>query len=100
MPSNGRRIRFQVLHAILQFPVLFIQPLDFLLYFLRLQLRAAHRENSVRAENILQQEQPKSRDQKPIQVAAKKFAHLIAEACLGRGRFLRRSSLPRRLLAG
>jgi hypothetical protein len=82
IPGNsfeGRGIGLQMLDAILQLPIFFVQPLDFLLYFPRLQLRAAHRQHSVSAENILKQNQRKAHNQKPICISAQERAHLIDE---------------------
>ena len=74
------RIGLQVLDAILQLPIFFVEPLDLLLHLPRLQLRPAHRQHSVSPENILEQNQREARNQKPIRISAQEIPHLIAKA--------------------
>jgi hypothetical protein len=67
-------------YVILQLLIFFVEVVDFLLNVGGLLLRAPHRDHAVRTENILQDEQGESRNEKPRQVAAKEGAHLLGEA--------------------
>jgi len=72
-------IAFERLHAVLQFPVFLIELINFPADLVGLLLCAAHRQHPVRPENILKKQKGQPCGQKPIQVAAKKFAHLLGK---------------------
>ncbi len=77
---DGGGIALERFHAVLQFPVLVVKLIDFLADFGGFLLRAAHRQHAVSPEDILEQQKCKSGGQKPIEIAVKKFAHLLDES--------------------
>jgi hypothetical protein len=85
---DGGGIALERLHAVLQFSVFLVELVDFLADLLGLLLRAAHRQHAMRPEDILKQEQGQSNGEKPIEIAAKKLAHLLGK-CLPRVRLWR-----------
>ena len=74
-------IALERFHAVLQFPVFLVELADFLADFRGLLLCAAHRQDAVRPENILEQQQNESAGEEPVEIAAEKPAHMLDE-CL------------------
>ena len=84
---DGGGIGLQVLYVVLQVLIFLVQLVDFFLHLARFHLRTMHCQDAVSAEDILQQEQGKAGDQKPIHVPTEKAVQLLSEtfARIGRG---------------
>lgn len=76
---DGGGIGLQVFHVVLQGLIFFIELVDFFLDFAGFYLRAVHGQNAVGAKDILQKQQGKAGDEKPIHIPAEKAAELFAE---------------------
>lgn len=79
-PFDGGWIGLEGLRAVEQFLIFRVELFDFLADFSGLLLRAAHRQHTVRPENILEQQKCQAANQEPIQISAKKITHLLDEA--------------------
>ena len=74
------RIVLQRFHAVLQLAILVVDEIDFLLNGRGFLLRAAHGQHSMRAKDILKQQQAEGRGQKPGRIPSEKLTQLFGKA--------------------
>ena len=85
---HGERVGLQILHVVLQFLIFGVQLINFGLNFSSFGLRPAHCQYSVRAENVLQEQQDEPSDQEQIQISVEERAQLLSEGLARSGSIL------------